>query len=122
MIIEKYDNNLFVVNNLLMYENKNYSDPLMHYMEELHKIATKKSLNFIDSLRASIYKLHLLDISYTDVFKYYIKYISKKKCFSDKQIYLIINAAALNEMCCVKSSKYFFCLERFFIFINSLSQ
>ena len=104
-----------------MYENKNYSDPNMYYIGELHKIAIKKSLNFIDSLRACIYKLHLLDMSYTDVFKCYIKYISKNNCFSDKQLHLIINEAALNEMCCVKSSKYFFCLERFFIFINSLS-
>jgi len=122
LIIDKYNNSLFVVNSLLMYQNKNYSDPLLHYMAELHKISTKKTLNFIDSIRVCIYKLHLLDMSYTDIFKAYLHYISNKKCFNDKQMQLIINNAALNEMRCVKSSKYFFCLERFFIFINSLSE
>ena len=48
-----------------------------------------------------------------------LSYLTKSLIPEDK-IHLVIKEAALNELNCNKTNKYFFCLEKFFIFIKSI--
>ena len=83
-------------------------------------IINSNNILFIDEIRIIIYKMHLLDFKPEDILMSYIKLCIQKKIFNNQQLYSVINEAALNELKCNKTNKYFFCLEKFFIFIKSI--
>ena len=101
--------------------NIDYVDPISIYIKQIHDVISKsQNILFIDDLRIIIHKMHLLDFKPEIIFNTYIEYIIKKNLLSEDKIHLVIQEAALNELNCNKTNKYFFCLEKFFIFIKSI--
>ena len=116
-IIKKSKYSLFKLNTLIF--NNDYVDPMIIYVKQIHDILLKtQSILFIDEIRKIIYKIHLLNLNPSDLFNTYIRYITIHKLFTDEIIYKIVEQAALNELQSKNMTKYFFCLERFFIFIK----
>ena len=46
-VYNSYNNNLFLLNNLLIYPNRDYVDPIKIFVEKLHKVAIKKNLGSV---------------------------------------------------------------------------
>ena len=119
-ILKKYNKNLFILNSLLIYKNKHFSNSIDIYINDIHDIIINNDLIFIDKLRIIIYKAHLLDFKPAYIMKSYIKKIIKEKLFNNKELDTIIMEAALNDHALQKNTKYFFCLEKFFIVIKKI--
>lgn len=116
-IKNKGHGNLFKLNTLIF--NIDYKDPIDIFIKNIHNIIKNSNdITFIDDIRKLIYKMHLLDFSYQNIFKSYINFIINSKEFTDTQINDIINQVAICEYNCQKTSKYFFCLEKFFIYLK----
>lgn len=119
--ILKYTNyNLFNINSVILYGKFKYDNETRYYSKLFHKCLKVKNLNFIQNIRDYIYKTHLLNIAPNEILKDYLNYIINKKIFDNEQLIEITKQAALNEFKCIKSNKYFFCLENFFIYIYKL--
>lgn len=116
-ILSKSGKCLFKLNTLILYED--YIPPVYIFVKQIHDIIVKsKNILFIDEIRNIIYKIHLLNIGISEVLNTYIDYVIKDKLFPDEIIVKIVNQAALNQLKATQITKYFFCLERFFIFIK----
>ena len=116
-VISKCNYSLFTLNTLIF--NCDYIDPITIYVKQIHDILSKsKNILFIQDIRIIIYKLHLLNIDANKIFNIYIEYLCKEKIFSNEILHKIVRQASLNELQSTQMIKYFFCLERFFIFIK----
>lgn len=112
--------NLFSINSYILYGKFEGDNETRYFSKKFHNILKSKSLDFIHEIRQYIYKTHLLNISPKDILIDYISYISYNSLFTNNQLIQIAKHAALNESYCVQSNKYFFCLEKFFIYIYKL--
>ena len=118
-IIKKSKGDIFKLNLLIF--NNNYIDPITVFVKEIEHIIEKdKNILFIDKIRVVIYKMHLLDFKPADIITEYINHIAKSKKYTDNQLCEIVQEGALNEYKTNLTNKYFFCLEKFFIFIRSI--
>ena len=118
-IIKKSKYHLFKLNTLIY--NDDYLDHITLFIQKIHDILVNNNdILFIQEIKFVIYKMHLLCFKPSDIFKSYIKYINKYKLFPDTIIYKIVEEATLNEYKSNLTVSYFFCLEKFFIFIKRL--
>ena len=118
-IIKKSKYHLFKLNTLIY--NDDYIDPVTIFIQQIHDILINNhDILFIEQVKMIIYKMHLLCFNPPDIFKSYIYYITKHSLFPDNLIHKIVEEAALNEYKSTLSTHYFFCLEKFFIFIKRL--
>ena len=117
--IDKNTDNLITINYAL-FHNKGYSKKIFDICITFDTIIKQENIFFMDKLRKYIYKLHLLNYKFTDIIKLYLKYVIKNNIYPDS-IYKIINESALCEHECVISKRYFFALEKFFIFIKKIN-
>ena len=88
--------------------------------EKFDKIIKNETKLFMDELRKFIYKLHLLNYSYTSIIKTYLRHIINQNSYSKEEIVKIINKATECEYQCRLSKVFFFALEKFFIFIKTI--
>ena len=109
---KNHNHNLYVLNSIIFNDlSKNYFD----IGKRLHSIVKEPKNIFMDSLRAYIYKLYLINYNYLDIFKIYTKYIISNDKFDDLFKTFIVNKASELEYKSQLSSKFFFCLEKFFL-------
>ena len=112
---KNHNYNLFILNSIIFNDlSKNYFD----IGNKLHLIVLEPKNKFMDSLRSFIYKLYLINYTYLDIFKIYTKYVLNNSDFNDKFRKFIINKACELEYKSKLSSKFFFCLEKFFLCIR----
>lgn len=114
-LLKNHNYNLFILNNIIFNNiSKNYFD----IGEKLHSIILEPKNVFMDSLRSFIYKLYLINYNCLDIFKLYTKYIIFSDKFDDLFKTFIIREASLLEYKSQLSSKFFFCLEKFFLSVR----
>ena len=101
-------------------DNKFIDNPLIIFCNKIQNCLEKDGLEFIDSIRIIIYQIHLLNYSDADIFKEYVHFLSNKKIFTDSEMIMICEEAALNEHRSCIGKKPFYNLEKFFIYIKRI--
>jgi len=120
-IKKKCNSHLFKLN--LLIHNIDYIDPINIFTKFIDDILENANdILFIEQIRDIIYRMHLLDVKPADLINKYVDLIMSSYKYSLEDISSILNEAALNEERCNITNKYFFCLEKFFIFIKKIKE
>lgn len=114
--------NLFRVNSLILFSNKSVikfsNSKIENYINEIISFFNKKNIsNSISNIRKILYKIHLLNVPFSDIYNEFIDYAIKNNIFTSFKLNDIIEKAALYQNKSCKLNNIFFCLENFFIYI-----